>query len=1031
MGKQEAAVPGGKKPKGGSALTRLRASLKDAGVIGKHQKISKKKSTTQRAAALSGRKEARDILRDMSAKTRDSNPFEMKVTRQKHEVMGRKVKGATGKPGAVRKRGEENRKRTLAVEMDRKNKDSAFVDRRFGEHDASMSMEDKMLERFMKEKSKRSDRGSMFNLQDNDDDEGMGELTHRGRALDEDVFNDAGLMRVGGDGEDSDGGGGQIDKNTVRYTHFGGFSDDEEGGPVGEDGRKKSKNEVMKEVIAKSKLHKRERQMQKEQDEDLADELDAQLDEIKGLLAPSKPRPARPSRDDRTGATDSNMVQVSNKRGRVDDDDDDDGVDADRATAKAAVFPDEPTPAAKEGEQEIEAYDDYDRFVRELASERRAKPTDRLKTEEELAQDEKNKLEQLEQDRQRRMLGLPTEKEEKAIKAAAKLAEAASRKRVAEADDLGDDDYSRAVDTMIEEEDEMPLTYLNGQLLNKEVFMRPKIKGPQGESSEDDEDEEESDEEDSEDEEDDDSEGDEDQDATADWAVEDVTEDIGDEELEIDSEIEEDSVLVDKTPKTKFVPAPRKTDDLAAKELPFTFRAPETHADFLELCKGRTVEEQAIIVQRIRALHHVKLGGDNRKKLEKLLDVLLEHLIYVAAQTPVDLFAIDTLSIPTIELSQQLVEQAADHFVSRITKLQKKLSRDLAASLTRRRGALPSVDALVNLKLVGRIFSTSDLTHAVVTPAMLLMGQYLSQCPVSDVRGAISGFIVCELFAEYQAQSKRLVPEGLNFLATILALLLPIVPSPEAEQDEATCKTVPILEPKFAGLRILDWSAARPEPTALSLLDALTGRDDVDIGSEAFKHALLVAAIKLLGRYARLYNEQPAFIELFAPFVSVLESIPLPSSSASSASSPSPSAASSSLTTSVSATLIQITSLISSTKLKRRPLLLQRFAPIPMATFVPKFDAHYSIDRKNGSRDPDRERADAAKLKYEYKKEFKGAVRELRKDAAFVARKRLLETRAKDGEYKKKMDKIMGGLANQEGAMRGYEREVKKAKGKR
>lgn len=55
-------------------------------------------------------------------------------------------------------------------------------------------------------------------------------------------------------------------------------------------------------------------------------------------------------------------------------------------------------------------------------------------------------------------------------------------------------------------------------------------------------------------------------------------------------------------------------------------------------------------------------------------------------------------------------------------------------------------------------------------------------------------------------------------------------------------------------------------------------------------------------------------------------------------------------------------------------------------------------------------------------------MRELRKDAAFVARKRIDEKKEKDVEYKRKMDKIMGQLGSQEGAMRGYEREVKKAR---
>ena len=69
-------------------------------------------------------------------------------------------------------------------------------------------------------------------------------------------------------------------------------------------------------------------------------------------------------------------------------------------------------------------------------------------------------------------------------------------------------------------------------------------------------------------------------------------------------------------------------------------------------------------------------------------------------------------------------------------------------------------------------------------------------------------------------------------------------------------------------------------------------------------------------------------------------------------------------------------------------------------------------------------------MKFQHKQEFKGAIRELKKDAEFIARAKIAERKEKDTEYKKKMDKIMGQLTSQEGAMRGYEKEKKKTKRK-
>lgn len=55
------------------------------------------------------------------------------------------------------------------------------------------------------------------------------------------------------------------------------------------------------------------------------------------------------------------------------------------------------------------------------------------------------------------------------------------------------------------------------------------------------------------------------------------------------------------------------------------------------------------------------------------------------------------------------------------------------------------------------------------------------------------------------------------------------------------------------------------------------------------------------------------------------------------------------------------------------------------------------------------------KLIHKYKKEMRGAIRELRKDSRFLAREKLSETMTLDSERKRKVRELMGGLAHQEG----------------
>lgn len=131
--------------------------------------------------------------------------------------------------------------------MKNKNRRGGIIDKRFGESNPSLTPEEKMLERFTREKQKSSRATSMFNLDDDDEDLS---LTHYGQSLSTmDDFDDAGLGL-----SDDENDKKQMDSKIVSRLHFGGFEDDE--AEEGEGERHKSKHEVMKEIIAKSKMHK-------------------------------------------------------------------------------------------------------------------------------------------------------------------------------------------------------------------------------------------------------------------------------------------------------------------------------------------------------------------------------------------------------------------------------------------------------------------------------------------------------------------------------------------------------------------------------------------------------------------------------------------------------------------------------------------------------------------------------------------------------------------------------------------------------
>lgn len=310
----------------GSQLKQLRASLKEKGLVGQtNVKRGNRKSKTPSET----RRQDRDkIIGEIRS---DFNQFDNRYNRTKHDVTtilkGQFVKvGSRQHHDATRSNTtvEQGMKREYDARRKVHGRTGGVVDRRFGENNSNMTAEEKMLARFSRERE-GSKRKQAFSLgsddeDDEDDDDGF-VLTHGGKALaDEEALGD--LVSY-------------VDEDSVQPP------------------RKKTKAEVMKEVIAKSKFYKQQRQK----------EFAKTQDEIMDL-------------DDEFG----DVMQVINEN----------------AT--------KPVHTPKSADQL-----EYDARVRELTYERRAVPADRTKTDEELMKEHNDKMRMLEEEREKRMQGIVSE----------------------------------------------------------------------------------------------------------------------------------------------------------------------------------------------------------------------------------------------------------------------------------------------------------------------------------------------------------------------------------------------------------------------------------------------------------------------------------------------------------------------------------------------------------------------------------------------------------------------------------------------
>lgn len=786
--------------------------------------------------------------------------------------------------------------------MQRRNKVGGILDRRFGENDPTMAPEDKMLERFAREKQRNHKKSSMFDLEDDVPMEG---LTHMGESLklddDEpaDDFNEDDLE------SDNDSNGSIREKQRLKRLRS--LANQNEDSDNGEPERKKTKKEVMEEVIAKSKMHKYERQAAKEDDEDLRMALDKELQSVQRLLTSG---PAL-KRADTTGM--SSRPSIAGK--------------------------------------DRDAFDQaFDLEVKKLAQDRRGQPTERIKTEEERAQDESTRLEELEAKRQRRMRGDEvTDSEEDHDKEVKKTL-------------TGDDD---------DRQDEFGL--------GGGIKARPTA----AELGFDDED---------------------------DFIIDDDLVasgsdlDLAESEMDTDEEDhddasnqseEEDEFTKDLLNEEEARnPIFRVTDQAAKSEeaeksdehgLPYTFPCPETCLDFQSITSPHPHESLPTIVQRIRALYHPKLDSKNKERLGNFAVALVDFISLPWDENSPPFSVVESLIRHLHSLSKMFPEKVGAKF------------RDHLQVIAQTRALALRPSDLILLTAVGTVFPTSDHFHQVVTPAMLTMGRFLGHKVPQKLADYSTGTYLSILFLQYQQLSKRFVPEVLNYCLNTLCALSPVPPSKNTG-------SFPQHEPP-TGVRIRKASSASLR--RLSLSDCLAPD-----ASASTKVSLAATVIDVMDAAADTWTGKEAFLDAFEAAVKVLKH--LISKSCRTEFPPQ-------LTEKAERLAAKLGRMMSLAQISRRTLELHHHRPLAIKMQIPKFEEAFDPDKHY---DPDRERAELAKLKAEHKKERKGAMRELRKDANFMAREKLRIKKAKDEAYEKKYKRLVAEIQSEEGReSNAYERE--------
>ena len=427
--------------------------------------------------------------------------------------------------------------------------------------------------------------------------------------------------------------------------------------------------------------------------------------------------------------------------------------------------------------------------------------------------------------------------------------------------------------------------------------------------------------------------------------------------------------------------------------IPYTFPCPESHEQLLEILGGLPVPKLPVAVQRIRALYHPKLSDKNKERLGNFTMALIEHIAYLGDKFEPTWF-------PAIEnLIRHVHSLAKTFFAIEVSKA----FRARLEQIKEERPLAPTVGDLMLLTAIGTTYPTSDHFHQVVTPAMLSITRYLGQKIPQTLADYSIGAYLSILALQYQSFSKRYVPEFVNFCLNTLCSLA-------AEKPKEKLGLFPVHEPA-AGIRIK--GASKVAVRKLNCGDCQQPESAPSASEQSAQKVAIISTItSVLKTASETWCKLPAFYETFQPAQRVLQHLTSKSSAAQL-----PAA----LVKQLKDTTTHISRLLQLAQVSRRPLELHHHKPLAIKTYVPKFEDSFD---PNKHYDPDRERAEMAKLRAEHKKERKGALRELRKDAAFMQRENLKVKKAKDEAYEKKYKRLVAEIQGSEGqASNEYARE--------
>ncbi|CAJ1965900.1 unnamed protein product [Cylindrotheca closterium] len=920
------------------------------------------------------------------------NPFEVTGRssrgKQKHLVHNKLI----AKPKSTKHALESLQRRQTQLRSSIKStkKANVFVDKRIGQYDSSMSADDRMLARLVKERTRQSQRVSKYRL--DDDDNNL--LTHKGRKLDP---NKSEVIY-----SDDEDGHGQLEAVDTEL-HFGGSGmSNRQADPYGGSSNSNlsqvynQRKTELDDLIARRKVMKAERMQAKETQIETVEKMDESFAELSALLSYRK---------------------------------------------------NEKRPLIAQQTQEEREMNEWNLELKQMMMKPKRKATDRTKTPEEIAKEEAERLHELETRRMARMNGDFDEdgfsdisidgyrgsKKRKMKKNKRDDQSNRNPDELSDSDDGSDHDEPKAVFTADglqyldkegsavrkdecdrnDSDDEDDSTNNDGHPLaegtrvqgnyhaaeqfdNQDAWYYGVIKrahvDPRGAVTYD-----------------------------VDYDDGDFEEGVSPENVRTiaksDQEVEKDKEKSERELEEKF--KRNKARDKARNEMPFIFEVTTTLDGLHEVIAKYATrgEDASVIIERMYKANSVKLDHRNKEKMQNFYDVLLRRYmsvgdaIFVSGDGGEELgrfSQLDRLLKVMYQMAQDSPDSAGAVWSRRIGFFQgahAKRLRDAEFEYEDDAAddglvtAWPSMGTFLLLRALGHIFPVTDKKHYVVTPTVLLLGQMVAHTPVTCSYDLVMGILCSGLLIEYSKDAKRVVPEALAFLAGVMRLFSKN-PGFFALPSLEVAKNVPTIKALRDGL-----SKAKFGDGDVPRL-TLTSDFIVDGKLEDLSAAILFAALDLSETYANALEGSFSISVEAEVFSELSESIlTLPKRGIPNV-----------LQQKIGSTASKLASMC---PLKRKPVCRQRTSTkteSAIKSLAPRMEdpTRYSMSKDKGKKAV---QVAIDRTRREYKREHKAISRELRLDAHFIEKERRDEHESRASKARAKRNKNYAWLEGEQASM--------------